>query len=175
MRSCIAGEQGEARSTKPDVENGKDARLAQRRGPDEQGWVPAGRHCRTYLKDGRGRSDSNQNHSGCGHRDRRGGMHDDAERAVIRGALKGMDVGHLDHGQKSEEHQAHNGRNVQSLRLYAAITQVLWPESNQEDQPLASRIHTLDVREAREDARRSHFCRKEKPTERRANRLNFVL
>jgi hypothetical protein len=65
-------------------------------------------------------------------------MHYDAQRAVIRGALKGMDVGHLDDGQKSEEHQAHDCRSVQSLLLYAAIAHLRWPESNQKDLPLTS-------------------------------------
>ncbi len=41
------------------------------------------------------------------YRNRRGGVHDDAQRAMVGVALNGMDVRHLDYGQQRKKNKTH--------------------------------------------------------------------
>ena len=66
---------------------------------------------------GSGPLHGHENNDGSGHRYRSGGVHGNAERAMVGGRFNGVDVRHLNNGQEREQQQAHNRHQRQSAKL----------------------------------------------------------
>jgi hypothetical protein len=64
---------------------------------------------RLRFEDRGRRLELDQNNDCCRDRNGRGGMHDNAQRAVVCVTLNRMDVRDLDHGEERQQDQAHHG------------------------------------------------------------------
>jgi hypothetical protein len=93
--------------------------------------MPIGQDCRANrLNRSRSADPDQDNHHG-GHRDGRGRVHDDAQRAVIGVGVEGVDVRHLHHGQKREQDEAHQSNCARCTGSCAALSADLCLQSGQ--------------------------------------------
>ena len=95
--------------------NGNQAELENCEDALAGGWRRTGEELRMPVADdsarfeNRGRRfDPNQDDHGSRYRNGRGGVHDDAQRAMIGVALDGMDVRHLDDSQQRKQDKTHD-------------------------------------------------------------------
>jgi len=75
--------------------------------------------------------DNHNRHGDC----RRGGVQDDAQRAMVCIAFERMHVRHLGHGQQRQQGQTQQSGNPESAWLWAAVSAEVWLESRQRTIP----------------------------------------
>jgi hypothetical protein len=76
-----------------------------------------------------------------------GGVHDDAQRAVVGIVLDGMDVRYLDYGEQRQQDKAHHGRDRPRNRPGAKSSAEMSLESCQETIPYLKNTHNWMRRE----------------------------
>lgn len=104
------------------------------RGTREELGVPVADK-RSRLKD-RCRNADRNHHDGCSDdRNRGGGVHGDAQRAMVGSGLRWMKMGYLDDRKDGQKNKAENSHHRQSTRLSAAFLAELWLESCQSTDP----------------------------------------
>jgi hypothetical protein len=88
------------------------------------------------LKNRSWNTDRNQHNGRSDYRNRGGGVHGDAERAVIGSGFSLMEVRDLDDSEDGQKNKAQNCHHRQSTRLSVAFLAEMWLESWQSRDPL---------------------------------------
>jgi len=98
---------------------GKDALAAVGRGAGEELGVPMADNGARFNQR-RGGAEADQDNHGREDRNRRGGVHGDAQRTMVGIAIERMHVRHLDHGQQRQQGQTEKCGCAESSWLPAA-------------------------------------------------------
>jgi hypothetical protein len=130
-------------------EKRKDAGSAQRRGSNKERRMPARQNGFANGQDGSRNSYSDEDDCDGGYRNRRGRMHDDAQRAVVGGSFNRVNVRHLDDSQQREQEQTQKDDRARCARFWAATPAVLESKCCQKAAPCSKDTQFRRARAAR--------------------------
>lgn len=130
---------GEERSNQNRQETGRRLAGGGRRTNKESGFRPLGDSERLSLRCGSTQRNKDNSHGG--HSDRRSGVHDDTDRALVRICLAGMKMGYLDEGKKRQQRNAQERhRRTETGAGAAAFASKFCSKAHQDTNPCLLRI-----------------------------------